>query len=49
MGLEITNVPLTTTGVIAMGVLILLFGLQADISNKHRQRTGCGSSSSGCC
>ena len=27
------------TGLLIMGVLILLFGLQADISNKHRQLT----------
>jgi hypothetical protein len=27
------------TGVLLMGFLILLFGLQADIANKHRQLT----------
>jgi glycosyltransferase involved in cell wall biosynthesis len=30
------------TGLLIMGVLILLFGLQADISNKHRQLTQIG-------
>jgi hypothetical protein len=27
------------TGVLLVGVLMLLFGLQADIANKHRQLT----------